>query len=122
MKYWDEFQTKFGFGDGDSLPPDAEACRHVYVREINKLAKAGKSKMRLLAYDRGGCHSPFLILCVNASLVKNVEPRKLCTGEWVPKRSNFAVVQPDAVMCMAIDKAHDLDLDGKVTSKVTIND
>jgi hypothetical protein len=23
MKYWEDFQTKWGFGDGDAVPPDA---------------------------------------------------------------------------------------------------
>ena len=39
MKYWDDFQTKWGFGDGDAMPPDAWACRAVYIRAINRLAR-----------------------------------------------------------------------------------
>lgn len=27
MKYWDEFQDKWGFNDGDSVPPDAWQIR-----------------------------------------------------------------------------------------------
>jgi len=34
MKYWEEYQSKWGFGDGDAVPPDAWALRYVYVREI----------------------------------------------------------------------------------------
>lgn len=31
MKYWEEYQSKWGFGDGDAVPPDAWALRYVYV-------------------------------------------------------------------------------------------
>ena len=52
MKYWEEFQTKWGFSDGEASPPDAQACRTVYVREINKLAK------KYLGQDRYPYRSP----------------------------------------------------------------
>ena len=32
MKYREDFQSKWGFGDGDAVPPDAYLLRKVYVR------------------------------------------------------------------------------------------
>ncbi len=57
MKYWDEYQSKWGFGDGDAVPPDAYLLRYVYVRELNRELVKRDSAVRLLAYDRG-CDQP----------------------------------------------------------------
>jgi hypothetical protein len=80
MKYWDEFHSKWSFGEGECVPPEAWALRYVYVREINRLAAAGGSDVRLIAYDRPGCHSPYLICRVPAELVRNVPEKALCLG------------------------------------------
>ena len=82
MKYWDDFQSKWGFDDGDAMPPDAWACRMVYIREINKLAKRKGSQVRLVAYDRPGMHNSCLIIRVPAAFVAEVPPQKLCLGQW----------------------------------------
>jgi hypothetical protein len=62
MKYFDEMQTKRGFGDGGLVPPDAEACRTVYVEALNQVAVKLGSDLRAYADDRPGMHNPFLIL------------------------------------------------------------
>ena len=46
MKYFDETQTKWGFGDGGLVPPDAEACRTVYVEALNRVAVKLGSEVR----------------------------------------------------------------------------
>ena len=122
MMYWEEFTTKYGFSDGNSVPPDAYACRYVYVKEINKMAEKARSKCRLLAYDRGGCHNPYLILTVPAKLVKGANAEKLCTGDWLPKRGDsFEECQADARLERCVEKAMELDLDCYVETKVTIS-
>ena len=62
MKYFDEMRTKWGFGDGGTVPPDAEACRTVYIEALNQIAAKLGSELRAYAYDRPGVHNPYLIL------------------------------------------------------------
>lgn len=61
MKYWEEMQSKWGFGDGDATPPDAYECRAVYVEAVNVLAERLGSAYRYEAYDRGGLHNDCMI-------------------------------------------------------------
>lgn len=61
MKYIDEFKTKRGFGDGDSLPVDAYHYRTVYVQLFNAAAKFLKKKIRCTAFDRGGSHNSCMV-------------------------------------------------------------
>ena len=62
MQYYDEMQTKYGFGDGGSVPPDAEACQTVYVEALNQVAARLGSEVRAYSYDRPGVHNPVLIM------------------------------------------------------------
>ena len=123
MKYWEEYQSKYGFGDGDATPPDAYALRTVYVREINKLAAERGSVVRLLAWDRNGCHNTWLIIRVQAALCRDVPAKRLCVGQieggWQPKNLD-TWVEPDAdeIMLQCIADAHDMELDSYVTTTV----
>jgi len=124
MKYWDAFQDKFGFDDGGAVPPDAHACRCVYVREINKLAKKYRSKVRLLAWDRSGMHNAYLILYIPVRWARKRSARSLYLGEWqggwAPKlKRDWQEPAPDEAMQRAIAAAYDMELDKYVTSKVT---
>jgi hypothetical protein len=60
MMYYEEFLDKFGFNDGEAVPPDARESREVYVRTLNKLLAELGSKNRAFAFDNG-CHNPFMI-------------------------------------------------------------
>lgn len=124
MKYWDEFQSKWGFSDGDAIPPDARACREVYVREINKLAAKKGSAVRLLAWDRPGVHNGYLIVHVAAELVKGVPSKKLCVGQWdggwEPADRDWQEPTVDEAMETAIQEAFELDLDGYVEATVKV--
>ena len=62
MKYFDEMRTKYGFCDGGTVPPDAQACRKVYVEALNQIAAKLGSELRAYACDRPGVHNPYLIL------------------------------------------------------------
>ena len=122
MKYWDDFQSKWGFDDGDAMPPDAWACRMVYIREINKLAKRKGSQVRLVAYDRPGMHNSCLIIRVPAALVAEVPPQKLCLGQWRGgwRCPDVADQADDEAMEMAIQEAFDAGLDNLVSTRVHV--
>jgi hypothetical protein len=62
MRYWEEMRDKYGFNDGGSIPRDAEATRDVYVRVLNVMAEAYRSKFRAEKFDRPGVHNYCLIL------------------------------------------------------------
>jgi hypothetical protein len=85
MKYWEEYQSKWGFGDGDATPPDALQVRAVYVHVFNTLARLAGTGQRLLPYDRPGMHNPWLILAVGADNLPAIacnDPRGFAMGSW----------------------------------------
>ena len=61
LRYWNDFRSKGGFGDGDSLPPDAHETRDLYVKAVNEVAELLGSRIRAEAFDRGGMHNPYII-------------------------------------------------------------
>jgi hypothetical protein len=103
MKYFDELRTKWGFGDGGLVPPDAEACRTVYVEALNQIAAKLGSEVRAYAYDRPGAHNPFLILFHGKDAQTDHEER-----------------DPDEQMNEAIGCCCGLDLHDLVEVKVTV--
>ena len=64
MIYHEDMTSKYGFSDGESVPPFVEKYRTVYVLTINKLAEHHGSNVRVIAYDRPGCHNWCLIIGV----------------------------------------------------------
>lgn len=68
MKYFEDYGSKFGFGDGDSLPPDAEAHWVENQRVLNALLEKHGSGVRTVCWFRHGMHNPFLLLRVPAEL------------------------------------------------------
>ncbi len=126
MKYWDDFHSKWSFADGECVPPDAWALRYVYVREINRIAAKKGSAVRLIAYDRPGCHNPYLICRVPADLVRGVPEIDLCQGVgrggWEPE-NDWPEPDMDDPMQAAIDAALKReDIDGLVDVDVSIAD
>ena len=121
MKYWDEMLSKWGFNDGAAQPPDARACRQVYVREINRLAEERHSKVRFFAYDRPGMHNSCMVLPVSAQyLARLAVPGELLeTGDWDPP-ADYKEPELDQAMNDAISDAYGLDLDGYVETTVKI--
>ena len=131
MKYWEDFISKWGFSDGEAVPPDAEALRGVYIRKINAKAAELGSAVRLFAYDRPGMHNPYLILRVMASDVRDVEPARLCIGTNQRDRKawtmpeNWDEPSEDIEMEQAIDyyqDTEDEDIDELVESVVRVID
>ena len=104
MKYFDEMRTKWGFGDGGTVPPDAEACRTVYIEALNQIAAKLGSEPRAYAYDRPGVHNPLLILFCGKDAQTDHEER-----------------EPDEPMIEAIGCCCGLDLDDLVEVQVIID-
>lgn len=61
MGYYDEMRTKYGFQDGEMVPPDAWAARRVLVEAINAYL-GPDSPVEAYEYDRPGVHNWCLIL------------------------------------------------------------
>jgi hypothetical protein len=129
MRYWTSFQEKWGFSEGESVPPDAWALRYVYVREINRLAAKLGSKVRLIAYDRGGFHNSLLIRRIDAKAVRKAQELDLCKGAcnggFEPRVSDWEDPESDEAMENAIDHflcGDNEDLDELVEVDVSIKD
>lgn len=119
MKYWDDFDSKFGFSDGDAVPPDAWAVRYVYVRRINKLAKKKGSAVRVFAFDRPGMHNPLIIGCCKKEECAKVPAERLASGGWVPASLDCDAEQ-DPAMEDAICEVADEDIGGYVEVTVKV--
>lgn len=108
MKYYKEFETKFGFNDGESIPNDAPEHRQVYVQFLNAIAEKLGSTVRAIAWDRPGCHNPYLILLVPADKVDSYDKDR---PECVPS---------DEAWDQAEEIAEGANLDDCIETKVTI--
>lgn len=86
MKYSEDFNSKWGFGDGDSMPPDAHQVRTVNLFAANSLLAAVGSGYRLVPLDRAGMHNCWLWarrpVTDVAKLIKRVGLWDFCLGEW----------------------------------------
>jgi len=123
MKYWDDFQSKWGFGDGDAVPADAPLLRQVYVLRLNRLLGERGSTVRLLAWDRPGMHNAYLICSVQAETVRDVPEERLCRGQqdggWEPA-GDWSEPVPDAAYESVLADAQLMDLDDEVLTRVTL--
>ena len=111
MKYFDDMTNKYGFGDGGAIPPDAWACRAVYLAVLNALAAHIGSAVRAIPFNRPGMHNGCMMLFVSVE-----DAARTAQGG-----SEFTEVVPDRGMASAIDQANTLDLDDfvEVTARVT---
>jgi len=82
MRYWDDMNDKYAFGDGCSVPPDAELCRSVYVQALNIVAARLKSNVRCIAYNRPGSHNPVLIVMVTLAQYKKIPHPHVISGDF----------------------------------------
>jgi hypothetical protein len=62
MKYWEEMRSKWGFGDGETVPHGADLFRKVYVDVVNALAERDGAEYRAYPFDRAGLHNWCMIL------------------------------------------------------------
>lgn len=123
MKYWDDFQDKCGFGDGESVPPDAYLIRQVYVRELNRMLARRNSTARLLAWDSVGWHNSLLIVRVPAIMVRNVPDELLWLGQseggWQPT-GLWHEPAPDEAYESVLAESDELELDSQVETCVML--
>jgi hypothetical protein len=96
FQYWEDFNSKYGFGDGESVPPDARVWRELTLLYVNALAEAFSAGHRLCKFDRPGLHNPYLIMARPV----DGEPDK-----WVPVEK---AKQADPALARAMDSAEEL--------------
>ena len=82
MRYYEDFTSKFGFGDGNEVPPDAEAYRQLYVEGLNALLQKHKSEIRVVSFDREGMHNALMIVETGVDLDINKPTPKLDEGYY----------------------------------------
>lgn len=131
MFYFDDFDSKFGFSDGEAVPPDAEEKLKLYVKYINMVANKMESKCLAFAYYRPGVHNPYLIMYVNKANVEEMAKtldvdlyESLTRGD---SDLNGMITEdilrkPDEAMESAIEFCYDLDLDYAVVTTVTLDE
>lgn len=118
MKYWNEMNDKYGFGDGESVPEDAIACRIVYVKALNALLAKHQSGVRVVVYDRPGCHNFCLVLSVLKTYFDTLKPGEELNGDRVLEGQFYNVSDPE--YDLAVEEAINEQLDNYVEVKVTI--
>jgi len=129
MKYWDEMDDKYGFGDGGAYPPGVELYRDVYVKTVSRLAEIGGSAFRIVPLDRAGAH--------NYCLWESV-PKDWFENEFLPKQNadlgvlwkavdfkdlppDMPIMPQDEALETAIEKAMSMDLDSFVVTSPFIS-
>lgn len=63
---WDDFTSKYGFGDGEQLEDIDFAARTLIVERLNQLPEFHNQGIRAVAYDRPGLHNACLIVLLPA--------------------------------------------------------
>ena len=94
---WDDFRSKFGFGDGATYEDRDFKARGIIVRALNKTAAFKKAKVKAIEYDRAGIHNPCLILLIPAAVTEKA---------WLASNAPEAGepdVDYDAVVAQAYD-------------------
>ncbi len=118
MMYYDEFFSKYGFNDGDSIPEGVEAYRSVYIRGMNALLESHGSSVRLMAYNRRGVHNPYLIVFVD----KTFAAGRLDLTDGDSNITDLDDLTLDVGYDLALDEAQDMDFDSYVRVVVTISE
>lgn len=59
---WDDFTSKWGFGDGDALEGRDFRTRDILVRLLNKRPEIKAARIRAIPYDRPGLHNACMII------------------------------------------------------------
>ena len=120
MRYWEDFASKYGFNDGEAIPPDAQDARRVYVRVINcKAAKLG-SNCRLIPFNRAGMHNPMIIVSATKGFFDNLNDKERAFGTTRCPEGEAERGEDDKLR-QAIDWAMERDLDRFIQTEVTVN-
>ena len=103
MQFWPELWSKYGFSDGEAIPPGLHSYREVYCKAVNALAKKYKSEYAVAEFDRPGSHNTFLL-----AFVRRDKP-------------DVIVKKCDEAMRNAIAEAKELYLDDYVLVQTSID-
>jgi hypothetical protein len=115
MQFWDEMNSKYGFGDGTAIPNEAEMCRAVYVQALNALAEHKKSKVRAVCYNRGGCHNSVLICMVTLKHFKTLTEAQVMGEDDIPEWED-AAEPTDAAWEATVEECQTQGLDDYIVS------
>jgi hypothetical protein len=129
MRYWDEMESKWGFGDGGSCPDGIEIYRDAYIKTVCKLAEHLGSDCRVVPYDRGGCHNFCLRFFVTKKWFESSYIPKLESGKPWPAVSDEDIdladkeffIGTDTIMDEAISQARELEIDDFVETNVKLS-
>lgn len=126
MQYFEEMNDKYGFSDGGALPDGIEQYRSVYIQGFNKLLKDNGSDVRVIAYNRPGCHNSVMVLRVTAEEFTAIPPKDVTDGDFDVK-SAFGKDWKEPEIDDGYDAAKEIadteaGFDEMVEVKVTVNE
>ena len=119
MRYWEDFCSKYGFGDGGAIPTDAEKARQVYVRAVNAKAAELGSNCRVIPYNRPGMHNPWIIISATREFYTGLaDVQRLHGTDLYPEKG----ATKDDPMAEAIAWAMEQDLDQFIRARISIDE
>jgi hypothetical protein len=121
MRYWEDLNDKYAFSDGNSVPPDAYLCRTVYVQALNAVAARLKSNVRAVAFDRGGCHNPCLIVMVTVKQFKKIPAPDVTSGDFDLDSIPDEKEPTDAAWEATVAECMEMNLDDFVISEPVLS-
>lgn len=129
MQYWEEMNTKFGFGDGECYPAGIEIYRDVYLKTISRLAEHFGSDYRVVPYDRCGVHNFCLWFYVSKAWFESVylpkqeagQPWKAVDEDDIHAAETEFCNGADYPMVEAIELAHELDIDQYIDVQTSLS-
>jgi hypothetical protein len=120
MRYWDDFSSKCGFGDGESTPSDAEVATRLYLQVINSKAERLGSSYRLIPYNRAGMHNVLIIISATREFYNSLTDKERVFGTTRCPEGEEERGEDDELR-NAIDWALEQNLDRFIQTKVTVN-
>jgi hypothetical protein len=120
MRYWEDFASKYGFSDGQAVPPDAAQARRTYVRVVNTKATKLGSKCRLVPYNRAGMHNVLIIISATTEFYYSLTEKQRVFGTTRCPEGEEERGEDDELR-NAIDWALEQNLDRFIQTKVTVN-
>jgi hypothetical protein len=111
MKYWEDYKSKWGFGDGDSVPPDAEAYWVENMRVMNALLEKHGSGVRLVLWFRNGMHNCYLLVRVTLEQFSRLSGDQRLGRESCEGVEELQAAEPpeDEGWGNALDEAFEMD-------------
>jgi hypothetical protein len=97
MRWLDEFQSKYGFNDGESIPNGAEAVREMFIKAINHFATKYGSDYRAFPFERAGSHNYYVLGFAPASDLKELDLSAEVTLEDTDDAFQRAIARIDEI-------------------------